>query len=215
MVEKGEDQMNEKDLEVQNEIMEGMVMLKRSIGYISREIDLRTLDDKDLTDLAILFYEMADELSERANGLTAKIKSFEEKEKKEGNKKEVIVRYVDNNILSRLMNNFVRIKNSRCEVSDTEDKKLNIDFIYTGQKNNKDIITTLEMMKIVNWEIFAGKIKFSKFDTVVNTGHLAMFSTSTENEIFLDWAKNQLLNIIQHKYPDKTIDIKFLFDHQK
>lgn len=206
--------MNEKDLEVQNEIMEGSVMLKKAIGYISREIDLRSLDNEDVSELAIMLYSLMDETNSRINDLTKKITSISDKEKKEGNKKEVIVRYVDNNILSRLMNNFVRIKNSKCEVTNTEDKKLNIDFIYTGQKNNKDIITTLEMMKIVNWEIFAGKIKFNKFDTVVNTGHLAMFSTSTENEIFLDWARNQLLNIIQYKYPDKDIDIKFLFDHQ-
>lgn len=199
------------DLKVQNEIMEAINTLKRSIGYISREIELRTLDDHNIAELAIDLYSSLDELKERVDGLTKKIKFLEEQEKKESNKKEVIIRYIDNNILSKLMNNFTRVKNTSCEVS-TEGEKLNIDFIYTGEANNKSIISTLEMLKIINWEIFAGKIKFNKFDTVAHTSHLAMFSTSIENDIFKEWAKNQLLNIIQSKYPDKEIEFKFIFD---
>ena len=199
------------DLGVQNEMMEAFNTLKRSIGYISREIDIRTLDNPNVSNLAEDFYYGLEELEERVNRLTKKIKGIEKKENMERDKKEKITRYIDNTIMGKLIQNFVRVKNSSCEVI-TEGDKLSINFIYTGSKDNKSIISTLEMLKLINWEIFAGKIKFNKFDTVLHTNYLATFSTSIENDILKDWVKNQALNIIQSKYPDKYIEIEFRFD---
>ena len=199
------------DLGVQNEMMEAFNTLKRSIGYISREIDIRTLDNPNVSNLAEDFYYGLEELEERVNRLTKKIKGIEKKENMERDKKEKITRYIDNTIMGKLIQNFVRVKNSSCEVI-TEGDKLSINFIYTGSKDNKSIISTLEMLKLINWEIFVGKIKFNKFDTVLHTNYLATFSTSIENDIFKDWVKNQALNIIQSKYPDKYIEIEFRFD---
>lgn len=142
--------------------------------------------------------------------ITNKIIALDNAKKKEEIKKEPLIRYVDEVILTKLMNNFIHIKDIHSAVF-IKDEKLHIDFIYTGPTKMKSLIDVTERLKLINWEIFSGQINFKPIDNI-NDGIVASFVTTKENDLFKSWAKEQLLNIIKHKYPNDEIEIRFLFE---
>ena len=142
--------------------------------------------------------------------ITNKIIALDNAKQKEETKKEPLVRYVDEVILTKLMNNFIHIKDIHSDVF-IKDEKLHINFIYSGPTKMKSLIDVTERLKLINWEIFSGQINFKPIDNI-NDGVIASFITMKENDLFKSWAKEQLLNIIKHKYPNDEIEIRFLFE---